>query len=346
MANAAAVALAAGIGAWLAATLDFGHPGGMSPLGAAAATALVAAAASGVVHGFLLRRAFAPLRDLARVAARLQAEGPDAEHLRVTIRPTSDRNLADLTRVFNGMLDTLSRYRARLRRLAARTLETAEEERRLVARRLQEDTAQHLASLIVRLELVRKCEDPVERDAVLDELRQEAADTLESVRRTARDLYPPELGDVGLEQALRAYARTLRNGDRGKEPRVEFDLWGREAEMGESCRLALYRILQEALTNAYVHAEADRIRVEFRRSGDTLQAAVRDDGKGMPAGTADTGRESLGLLSMRERAANAGGRLDIVSRPGGGTAVIVELPLVCIDSADALESEQDGGAEG
>ena len=345
VANAVAVAVAAGLGAWLTAAHGLGRSGDMTPLATAAIIAVAAGVVSALVHAVLLRRALTPLRELARVAARLQAEGPDAD-LRATISRTSDRNLAELTRVFNGMLDTLADYRMRLRRLAARTLEAAEDERRLVARRLQEDTAQRLASLMVGLEVIRKSEDPFERDDAVEELRQATAETLESVRRTARDLYPPELGDIGLEQALRAFARTLSNGSEAGSrsvPRVDLDLQDLDEELGKECRLALYRILQEAIANACVHADAEFVRVELRRTGSVLRGVVRDDGRGLPTGGNGSRPEGLGLLTMRERAANAGGRLDISSRLGAGTTVTVELPLACLD-ANPLAAPADDRA--
>lgn len=326
LANAAAVALAAGLATWFTATHGLGRSDGLGPLGAAVLIAAAGGMASAAVHVFLLRRALAPLKELGRVASRIREEGPDVD-IRARIPRTADRNLADLIRVFNGMLDTMSRYRSQLRRLAGRTLEATEEERKLVARRLQEDTAQRLASLMVRLQVLRRASDPGRRDAVLEELRQEIALALESVRHTARGLHPPELGDIGLERALRAFARTLANGRVPDTPRVDFSLQPLDAELDEGGRLALYRILQEALRNAYAHADATEIRVEIRRDGDRLRATVRDDGSGLPDAGGGGGEESLGILTMRERAIHVGGTLEIASRAGEGTTVTVDLPL-------------------
>lgn len=327
LANAGAVAVAAGLGAWLTATHGLGRSGGPGALEAALLIAAAGGLASAGVHVFLLRRALAPLRELARVAARLREEGLDADR-RARIPSTADRNLADLIRVFNGMLDSLAEYRSRLRGLTARTLEASEEERKRIADRLQEDTAQRLAALLVRLQVARRTEDPRRRDEELDALREEAVAALEFVRRTARELHPPELADIGLERALRAYARQLTEIAGPAAPRVEFDLEPVDDALEARRRVVLYRILQEALRNALQHADAARVDVEVRRDGDLLRAVVRDDGRGLPPDRSGRPGDGYGLLAMRERALHAGGRLRVTSRAGGGTKVHVELPLL------------------
>lgn len=326
LANAGAVALAAGFGAWLTATRGLGRSGDLGALQAALLIATIGALASALVHVFLLRRALSPLRELDRVASRLRDDDPDSE-LRARVPATADRNLADLIRVFNGMLDTMADYRSRLRRLTARTLEAAEEERKLVAGRLQEDVAQRLASLMVRLQLARRSGDPVRRDAAMEQLREEVALALETVRGTARSLHPPELDDIGLGRALRSLARSLADPGRPASPRIHLDLEPVDGELAEGERIVLYRILQEALRNAHDHAEADHVWVEVHRDGDLLRATVRDDGRGFIVRDSGAGREGLGLLTMKERAIHAGGTLALTSRPGHGTTVRVELPL-------------------
>ncbi len=326
LANAAAVALAAGLGAWLAAAHGLGRSGQPSPLASALLLATVAGLTSAGIHVFLLRRALAPLRELADVASRLQDRGAD-DTLRARIPATADSNLADLIRVFNGMLDTMAAYRSQLRRLTARTLEAAEEERKLVADRLHQDVAQRLAALLVGLRVVRRSRDPDRREEALERLREEAALALESVRRTARSLHPPELADLGLEGALRAFVRRMEDEGRAGEARVELELDPLDDDFGEARRIALYRILREALHNAWSHAEATLVRVEVRRDGDRLRATVRDDGRGFEGHGPGTSEQGLGLLAMRELAIHAGGDLDIHSRSGRGTSVLVDLPV-------------------
>lgn len=325
-ANAAAVALVAGVGTWLTATHGFGRSGGAGPLEAALLIAAAGGLASAGVHVFLLRRALSPLRELARVAGRLREEGPEAD-LRARIPSTADRNLADLIRVFNGMLDTLAENRSRLRGLTARTLEVTEEERKRIAHRLQEDTAQRLAALMVRLQVARRAEDDEQRNAALEEMREEVAQALESIRRTARVLHPPELADIGLERAVRAYTRRLTEAAGSGAPRMEFDLEPADEGLEPSVRVALYRILQEALRNAHQHADATFVRVQVHRDGEHLRAVVADDGRGLPRDRSWRDGDGYGLLAMRERAIHAGGRLAVVSRAGEGTSVHVELPL-------------------
>lgn len=326
LANAAAVALAAGLGAWLTAAHGLGRSGQPGPLASALLLAAVAGLTSAGIHIFLLRRALAPLRELADVASRLQDREAD-ETLRARIPATADRNLAELIRVFNGMLDTMAAYRSQLRRLTAGTLEAAEKERKLVADRLHDDVAQRLAALLVGLRVVRRSREPARREEAVDRLREEAALALESVRRTARSLHPPELSDLGLEGALRAFVRRMEDEGRAGAASVELDVDPVDARLGEARRSALYRILQEALRNAWSHAEATHVRVEVRRDGDHLRARVRDDGRGFEDHGSEASGQGLGLLAMRELAIHAGGDLDIHSRSGRGTTVQVDLPL-------------------
>lgn len=334
VANAAALGLATGVGAWLAS-----RPGG--PGGGPPAWALVAGAASaGVLFSAafdlaVLRLALSPLAALERAAARIGAGG-SPETNRVPDQPLADRDLERLIRVFNHMVDGLARHRRRLRELAVRAMEAGEAERRRVARQLQDDTAQRLASLLVNVRLARRADDPEERDRRLEAMRAETADVLEAVRRIARGLHPPELDEIGVDRAVRAFVRGLW-GPGG--PETELDLAPVEDCLDEEARRTLYRILQEALINVHDHARADRVAVRIARGRDRVVGEVVDDGVGLPRDLGGRHREgeSLGLLGMRERARHAGGRLSLAGRPGAGTRVRVELPRRGNGSGEAAD---------
>lgn len=323
IANAVILALVTGGGVWIAVRL--GVSGNeLSPwllAGGAAGGGLVISAFLNVL---ILRRALAPISALERTAARIQA-GTRPEAVQVPEQPLADRDQERLIRVFNDMVDTMARYRIRLRKLAVQALETAEGERRRVARELQDETAQQLASLLIRIQLVRQSADADERDRLLEKLRQEAADTLDTVRRVARDLHPPELDEIGVDRAVRAFVRGMK-GDGG--PQVRTELVSVEDCLGPEARLALYRILQEAVTNVYRHARAERAALRIVREEDQVVAEVVDDGIGfrVEAEPEDDEEPPLGLVGMRERALYVGGEVRIMSRPGAGTRVRVELP--------------------
>lgn len=324
--NGLVVTLGAVGGTYLAVRLARGSPD-LSPLLLVGGLALVGGAASVGLGALLVRWALAPLAELAEAAERVQAGGEPAAE-RVPVPEGSDPSLTRLVRVFNEMLESLSRYRERLRRLTLRALETAEEERSELAQLLQDDTAQRLASCLLRLRVARSRPDGEARDRALDALRRETTETLESVRRLARSLRPPELDDIGLENALRALARQVE--ERGG-PSFELELRApdeAEARLTADARVGLYRMVQEAVLNAERHAGADRVRLHVGTDGDRLVAEVEDDGRGFDtAAGMNGGAPALGLLGMDERARFHDGRLDVRSRPGEGTRVRLELPL-------------------
>jgi PAS domain S-box-containing protein len=218
--------------------------------------------------------------------------------------------------------------RKRLRDFGAGALRASEDERRRIARELHDDTAQHLASLLMWVRLIEPSvmdEDGRER---LRDLRNELAACAEGVRRIARGLRPPELEDAGIVAALRAHARFIREGT-GSDVRIEADAI--DDVLGADARLVLYRVVQEAVSNALRHAGTDVVRIQVVLEGDRVVGTVRDEGRGFGPAVENRLGAGLGLISMQERAAMVGGRLTIESRPGEGTTVRVELPASARD---------------
>ena len=136
------------------------------------------------------------------------------------------------------------------------------------------------------------------------------------VRRLVRGLRPPVLEDLGLAAALRAHA------DRLGPLEVEFELPRSPMTLPAAVELALYRIATEALTNVVRHAQARHCRVCLYTDGNEVALTIVDDGHGVAAGAAP----GVGLRSMRERAAELGGRVELAPGPSGGLAVNVRLP--------------------
>lgn len=319
IANAILVALTAGGGILLARDWLRGQPEDWTwPV--ALTVAGVGVLASLVVNGLILRLALQPLADLEQAAERVQGGELGA---RAPASPLADRELEHLISTFNGMLEALAGYRQQLRRLAAQALGAEEEERKRIARELHDDTAQIMASLLIRLRVAQRAQDPAQRDSILEEVREGLAQALDGVRRYARGLRPPALDELGLMPAIDAYAREItENAGLALEVREEpiDGLLTPEAE------LALYRIVQEALTNACRHAHASRVRVTVARSDRRVVASVEDDGRGFRVEDAIGAGHRLGLFGMRERASYVGGNVEVTSELGVGTRVTAAVP--------------------
>jgi PAS domain S-box-containing protein len=210
-----------------------------------------------------------------------------------------------------------------LRNLAARLLSVREEERARIARELHDELGQSLTS--VRIDLAWVARRLSRRDRqMIERIRStlRLADyTMDSVRRISTELRPGIL-DLGLAAAVEweAHEFQARTGIQCK-----LRLLAQEA-LAPAVSTAVYRILQETLTNVARHAKATRVEVVEQKQRDHLMLRIRDNGRGFdPADP--TLSKSLGLLGIRERAAILGGRVNISSAPGKGTSVTVWIPL-------------------
>lgn len=274
-----------------------------------------------LVNAIILRVALSPLAHLAETATRIQQGELDA---RAPHSPVADRDLDHLTWTFNGMLDSLAMYRRRLREIAARALDAEEAERKRIAQELHDETAQTLAALLIQLRLARGAADDEARDAMLDDVKRGISSALEGVRRFARGLRPPALDELGLVAAIESHTRMLQEAV-GLQIEVDADPIG--GLLTPEAELALYRIIQESLSNALRHASATHATVTIRRQQGEITATVEDDGRGFSVAQAMAGPHGgLGLFGMKERAGYIGGQLDIQSEPGVGTRVEIVIP--------------------
>ncbi|HEY3305282.1 MAG TPA: ATP-binding protein, partial [Candidatus Binatia bacterium] len=153
---------------------------------------------------------------------------------------------------------------------------------------------------------------------------------VEHLRLLARELRPLLLHDIGLEGSL----RSLANGMSSAQTCVTAEFATAIPRLEESTELAVYRIAQEALGNAARHAAARAIVLTLGVDHGTLRLVVRDDGCGFSAET-DVRADALGLVSMQERAQALGGRFEVRSAPGSGTAVHLECPVAVRTPASA-----------
>jgi signal transduction histidine kinase len=203
-----------------------------------------------------------------------------------------------------------------------------EEERRRIARELHDETAQSLASLLLGLSALAEARTLRGARAQAGELHQVATRALAEVRRLAWGLRPSVLDDLGLAVALERYVADF-GGARGLA--VVLETAGLDGgRVPAPVETALYRIMQEALSNVARHAQAQRAQVRVERSAATVTMTVEDDGSGFdltqPPVPPTTAR-GLGIHSMRERTAVLRGTFTIQSAPGRGTRVTVDIPL-------------------
>ena len=216
--------------------------------------------------------------------------------------------------------------RTQLQALSRQLVEVQESERRTVTRELHDEAGQALSSLMIGLRLLER--EAGRRPALLariGELKRVADGVQEGLHRLATNLRPASLDHLGLVAALRQYVEGL-NVEGG--PAVEFEPAGSDRwRLPDDVETALYRIAQEALTNAIRHARASRISVLLQRRARGAVLVVSDDGVGFcPEEVAAKGR--LGLIGMRERAEAVGGWVAIKTGPGEGTTVTVEVSRV------------------
>jgi signal transduction histidine kinase len=195
-------------------------------------------------------------------------------------------------------------------------------ERQRLARELHDETGQALTSILLGLKGIEEAKDNEEARRSVSELRELVVSTLHDVRRLAVELRPKALDDFGLVAALERLAETFAE-QTNVTVHVEAALG--EARLTGEVETALYRIVQEALTNVIKHANAKTVSVVLTRKGDRVAVVIEDDGRGFDP-QADH-QEALGLLGMRERIALVGGRLSVESGGERGTTVAVEVPL-------------------
>ncbi|MFC5380406.1 sensor histidine kinase [Aquipuribacter nitratireducens] len=201
-----------------------------------------------------------------------------------------------------------------------------EEERRRLRRDLHDGLGPLLGAVVLRVDTARRLAAAgrtQEADATLREARDEVSGGLAEVRRLVHDLRPPALDDVGLVGALRQQASRLSAAPGGPEAAVVVEGAPEELPgLPAAVEVAALRVAGEALVNVARHADAQHVRVTLRRLPDALHVLVVDDGRGIrpdaPAG--------VGLLSLRERAAELGGTAHVACPSSGGTTVHVVLP--------------------
>jgi signal transduction histidine kinase len=203
-----------------------------------------------------------------------------------------------------------------------RVVEAQELERRRLARELHDETGQALTSILLGLKALEEKLDDAGSRAAAAELRELVVATLQDVRRLAVELRPSALDDFGLVAALeRLTASISEQTGIG----IDFEPALTAERLPEEVETALYRIVQESLTNVVKHAKARNVSVLLTLKDSAVKAVIEDDGRGFDP--AERTGEGFGLVGMSERLALLGGRLEIESSEDAGTTIAAEVPL-------------------
>jgi two-component system, NarL family, sensor histidine kinase LiaS len=297
---------------------------GMSALGFTFAAAL-----AGTLFGYLTARPFT--RRLARISRASAALA--AGDLGQRVPDFSPDEIGELGRQFNQMSSQLEDSMRSLRLMAERNAQLAEqarqlavvEERNRLARDLHDSVSQQLFSITMLAAAARSLvtSDTPQAEEYLGSLQATAQQALHETRTLIYELRPAMLNSQGLATALREYVQGVRSRERLEVELLIDD----ERRIPLAHELALFRIAQEALANIARHAEARHVQVQLCHEPGLVRLIIADDGRGFdPSLPRRPG--SVGLGSMAERASELSGTLTISSKPGAGTRLLAELPVV------------------
>jgi len=264
-----------------------------------------------VLNGVLLRSVLRPLDRLTAVMAAIDLRSPGRR-----LDEEGSGPARPLVEGFNAMLERLEAERSAS---AAGALHAQEAERQRIAQELHDEVGQSLTAVLLGLKQSMSKAHPQLIDE-LEQVRDTTRACLEEIRRISQRLRPGVLAELGLLDSLSSLASdlTTRSGvrvTRGFLPGLP--------TLSSESELVVYRVAQEALTNVARHARAREVQLGLTRRGNVLVLRVADDG----IGRADTA-DGAGIQGMQERAQMVGGRLQVRGREGGGTEVLLEVPVV------------------
>ena len=277
-----------------------------------------------IALGFGLRQIVEPLQSLEKQATAL-AWG-DFEAIK---QPVGGVN--EIQRLQNELIHMAHKVKLAqqsLRGYLGAVTTGQEEERRRLARDLHDDTIQSLIALNQRLQLAQLTTTDAKSATQLAEMQQMTEQIIADLRRLTRDLRPIYLEDLGLVTALNMLAR---DASQTLQIPVEFQVTGTEKRLSPEVELAFYRMAQEGLSNVARHAQASCAQLHLTFADESITLTVQDDGRGfiVPESPAEmTSNGHYGLLGIQERAELIGARLTILSAPGKGTNLTIELPVM------------------
>jgi signal transduction histidine kinase len=285
-----------------------------------------------VLAGDLLARPLRELRSQAEALAAgdftardpVQGGGEEVSGLSGALGVMASR-LGEQVRYLEEAREAGATQAEQMRELNRRTVRLQEDERRRIAGEIHDAVSPLITGALYQARALRLGEtevtdrDAMRRDSALDGINDLLSRAMEELHGVIFALRPPDLDDIGVAAAIERYiAEVQRSG-----LNVHLDMEGELPPLTPEVRLAIYRIVQEALHNALRHAAGDEAIVRIETNDDVFRVTIRDNGAGFDP-EHSTRPTALGLLSMRERAAAIGATFAVMSRPGDGTTVMIE----------------------
>ncbi len=224
-------------------------------------------------------------------------------------------------------------HRQLLRQLYSQQYSVLEGERKRIAHELHDEMGPTLSAILINLQLLKERGMDTALGAKVVETESLLTGIIEKIRELAYGLRPPMLEHLGLAESMKWLIETYFSGGRLV---VDYRVSGSPVRLDSDLALALYRIAQEALTNVVKHARAAHVKVHLHLAPTSVRLEVRDDGCGFDATRLGAERRvGLGLASMRERMDHLRGRLELRSRPGKGSHLVVTCPVEAVDARAA-----------
>lgn len=270
---------------------------------------------------FIANRISKPLIDLKNAAEKI---GQGDFSMKLVNRPNNE--IGDLTHSFNTMSEKLNRKTGELKLERTKRLRSVingqELERQRLSRELHDGLGQMLIALKLKLENVQTTEN-CDTQKMVQEVKTTFNTTIDEVRRISNDLMPAVLYEFGLPTALRNLLEAVKEGNTLK---VKLDVKGKYDDLDKTTKTYLYRIAQEAVSNAVKHSGASVIEMKLRREDGEISMQIEDNGCGFDTESVVVVRGN-GLLNMRERATLLKGRLEIGPGASGGTCLSLFIPF-------------------
>ncbi|MFD0957902.1 sensor histidine kinase [Paenibacillus chungangensis] len=219
-----------------------------------------------------------------------------------------------------------------------------EEERKRIAREIHDGPAQSLANIVLRTEIAERMLMKKDFDLVQEELidlKGQVRSGLEEIRKIIFNLRPMALDDLGLVPTLRKFTQDFEEKSR---VHTAFELSGKELRLPSAMEAAIFRLVQEAFSNVLKHANASHVVLEIRYNKDNIILSILDNGAGFVVGNVEqlTSRNGhFGLVGMRERVELIEGRMDIDSKPGQGTKIVIDIPMTSEGRKETETNESD-----
>ncbi|WP_442603097.1 ATP-binding protein [Paenibacillus sp. KN14-4R] len=298
------------------------------------ATLLVCIGTAGIAY-YVTHFITKPINNLVAVAT-----GISAGNLSIRAKVTSDDEVGKLAHAFNDMADNLIssgtevemllrklQEKERLRdTLILKLLTAQEDERKRISRELHDETSQALTSLMVTMRVLANEAKDAEQQELLHTSREVAASILREIRDLAVELRPPILDDMGLIPAIKKYIQKFE-----EKHEIVVDLFAPADDIviDSLTAVALYRILQESLTNVVKHTAATRIEITMGTTDHCIQLTIHDNGHGIQPEDFERARQQnrIGIYGMKERAELLGGSFFVKTTNVGGTELRVSIPL-------------------